>query len=227
MAKYAHSVTDRFLRYVTIDTQSSHSSRSFPSTEKQKNLGRLLVQELHEIGIADAHLDEFGYVYGTVPSNTPKKVPVICFCAHMDTSPDVTGTGVKPQIVRNYQGGDIVLPGDPTQVIRAADNPALRDQIGNDIITTDGTTLLGADNKAGVAEIMDAVTILVANPQIKHGTLKILFTPDEEIGRGVDNVDIKKLGADFGYTVDGETAGSLEDETFSADKATLTLHGVS
>jgi len=227
MAKYAHSVTDRFLRYVTIDTQSSHTSRSFPSTEKQKNLGRLLVQELHEIGIADAHLDEFGYVYGTVPSNTPKKVPVICFCAHMDTSPDVTGQDVKPQIVRNYQGGDIVLPGDRTQVIRVADHPALRDQIGHDIITTDGTTLLGADNKAGVAEIMDAVTILVNNPTIKHGTLKILFTPDEEVGHGVDHVNLKKLGADFGYTMDGESAGNLEDETFSADKATITIRGVS
>ena len=227
MAKYAHSVTDRFLRYVTIDTQSSHTSRSFPSTEKQKDLGRLLVQELHEIGIADAHLDEFGYVYATMPSNTPKKVPVICFCAHMDTSPDVTGKDVKPQVVRNYRGGDIVLPGDRTQVIRVADHSALRDQIGHDIITTDGTTLLGADNKAGVAEIMDAVTILVNNPTIKHGPLKILFTPDEEVGHGVDRVDLKKLGAEFGYTMDGESAGNLEDETFSADKATITIRGVS
>jgi len=227
MPKYAHSVTDRFLRYVTIDTQSSHTSTTFPSTEKQKDLGRLLVQELHEIGIADAHLDEFGYVYATVPSNTSKNVPVICFCAHMDTSPDVSGKDVKPQVVRNYQGGDIVLPGDRTQVIRAADHPALRDQIGHDIITTDGTTLLGADNKAGVAEIMDAVNILVNNRDIRHGTLKILFTPDEEVGHGVDRVDLKKLGADFGYTMDGESAGNLEDETFSADKATMTIRGVS
>jgi len=227
MPKYAHSVTDRFLRYVTIDTQSSHTSTTFPSTEKQKDLGRLLVQELHEIGIADAYLDEFGYVYATVPSNTSKNVPVICFCAHMDTSPDVSGKDVKPQVVRNYQGGDIVLPGDRTQVIRAADHPALRDQIGHDIITTDGTTLLGADNKAGVAEIMDAVNILVNNRDIRHGTLKILFTPDEEVGHGVDRVDLKKLGADFGYTMDGESAGNLEDETFSADKATMTIRGVS
>ena len=223
----SHTVTERFLRYVTIDTQSSPTSESYPSTEKQKDLGRLLVQELHAIGLSDAQLDEFGIVYATLPANTAKAVPVICLCAHMDTSPDVTGKDVKPQLVRNYQGEDIVLPGDPTQVIRAAEHPALQQQIGNDIITTDGTTLLGADNKAGIAEIMDAVTILLANPQIKHGTLKILFTPDEEIGRGVDNVDLKKLGADFGYTVDGETAGSLEDETFSADKATLTLRGVS
>src|SRR5215813_1300288 len=161
MAKFTHTVSERFLRYVKIDTQSSHTSTTFPSTEKQKNLGRLLVKELREIGIADAHLDEFGYVYATVPSNTSKTVPVICFCAHMDTSPDVTGKDVKPQVVRDYRGGDIVLPGDRGQVIRAADHPALKDQIGNDIITTDGTTLLGADNKAGVAEIMDAVSILV------------------------------------------------------------------
>jgi tripeptide aminopeptidase len=224
---FTHTVTERFLRYVKIDTQSSPTSTTYPSTEKQKDLGRLLVQELREIGVADAHLDDYGYVYATLPANTDKQVPVICFCAHMDTSPDVTGKDVKPQIVRNYQGGDIVLPGDRGQVIRVADNPALQDQIGNDIITTDGTTLLGADNKAGVAEIMDAVNILARNPQIRHGTVKILFTPDEEVGHGVDHVDIKKLGAAFGYTIDGETAGSLEDETFSADKATLTLRGVS
>jgi tripeptide aminopeptidase len=226
MAPYSHSVTDRFLRYVTIDTQSSPSSQTYPSTEKQKDLGRLLAKELRELGIADAHLDEHGYVYGTVPANTDKVVPVICFCAHMDTSPDCSGKDVRPQVLRNYQGGDIVLPADPSQVIRIADHPALKDQIGHDIITTDGTTLLGADNKAGVAEIMDAVAILLKNPQIRHGTLKILFTPDEEVGRGVEHVDLKKLGAEFGYTMDGETAGNLEDETFSADKATITLRGV-
>jgi tripeptide aminopeptidase len=227
MTKFSHTVTERFLRYVVIDTQSSHTSTTFPSTEKQKDLGRRLVQELREIGIADAHLDEFGYVYATLPANTEKRVPIICFCAHMDTSPDVTGRNVKPQIVRNYQGGDITLPGDTSQVIRVADNLALKDQIGNDIITSDGTTLLGADNKAGIAEIMDAVNILVNSPQIKHGVLKILFTPDEEVGHGVDHVDIQKLGAEFGYTIDGESAGNLEDETFSADKATLTIRGVS
>jgi tripeptide aminopeptidase len=214
MAKYSHSVTERFLRYVKIDTQSSHTTTGFPSTEKQKDVGRLLVQELREIGIADADLDEFGYVYATVPANTSKNVPVICFCAHMDTSPDVTGKDVKPQIVRNYQGGDISLPADPTQIIRVADNPALMDQIGHDIITSDGTTLLGADNKAGIAEIMDAVNIPMTNPIIKHGTLRILFTPYEEVGHGVDHVDIEKLGADFGYTMDGESASNLEDETF-------------
>ena len=224
---FSYTVAERFLRYVVIDTQSAHNPTTFPSTEKQKDLGRLLVKELRAVGVDDAHLDPFGYVYATVPANTDKQVPVICFCAHMDTSPDCSGKGVKPQIVRNYQGGDIVLPGDPGQVIRVADNPALQDQIGNDIVTSDGTTLLGADNKAGIAEIMDAVTILNRDRSIRHGTLKILFTPDEEIGHGVDHVDLHKLGADVAYTIDGETAGNLEDETFSADGAVLTVRGVS
>jgi tripeptide aminopeptidase len=224
---FSHTVTERFLRYVTIDTQSDPESPSSPSTEKQKDLGRVLAAELRQMGVEDAHLDDYGYVYGTIPANTTKKVPVICFCSHMDTSPDVTGKNVKPQVVKNYRGGDITLPGDTSQVIRFAEHPALKDQIGNDIITTDGTTLLGADNKAGVAEIMDAAHFFINNPDVKHGTIKILFTPDEEIGRGVDNVDIKKLGAEFGYTMDGESAGSVEDETFSADGATITINGVS
>jgi tripeptide aminopeptidase len=220
-------VTERFLRYVVIDTQSDPASPTCPSTEKQKDLGRLLARELQAMGLSDAHLDEHGYVYATIPANTDKRVPVICFCSHMDTSPDCTGKNVKPQIVRQYRGGDIVLPADPSQIIRVADHPALADQIGNDIITTDGTTLLGADNKAGVAEIMDAAQVLIRIPQIKHGTIKILFTPDEEIGRGVDKVDLKKLGAEFAYTIDGETAGNIEDETFSADGVTITIEGVS
>jgi tripeptide aminopeptidase len=224
---FSHTVLDRFLRYVRIDTQSDASSLTCPSTEKQKDLGRLLAQELRDLGLKDAHMDEHGYVYGTLPANTGKTVPVICFCSHMDTSPDCTGKNVKPQIVRNYQGGDIVLPADPKQIIRAAEHPALAEQIGNDIVTTDGTTLLGADNKAGVAEIMDAVQVLLANPQISHGTIKILFTPDEEIGRGADKVDLTKLGAAFGYTIDGESVGHLEDETFSADGVTITIQGVS
>ncbi|MEY9885575.1 peptidase T [Bradyrhizobium sp. USDA 329] len=224
---FSHTVTERFLRYVTIDTQSDPESPSSPSTEKQKDLGRVLAAELKAMGVEDAHLDDYGYVYGTIPANTDKKVPVICFCSHMDTSPDVTGKDVKPQTVKNYRGGDIVLPGDTSQVIRFAEHPALKNQIGNDIITTDGTTLLGADNKAGVAEIMDAAHFFLNNPDVKHGTIKILFTPDEEIGRGVDNVDLKKLGADFGYTMDGESAGCVEDETFSADGATITINGVS
>ncbi|MBO4222525.1 peptidase T [Bradyrhizobium neotropicale] len=224
---FKHTVTERFLRYVVIDTQSDPESPTCPSTEKQKDLGRLLVSELQAMGLSDAHLDQHGYVYATIPATSDKKVPVICFCSHMDTSPDCTGRNVRPQIVKNYRGGDIVLPADPAQVIRAAEHPALSDQIGNDIITTDGTTLLGADNKAGVAEIMDAAHFLVNNPQVKHGTIKILFTPDEEIGRGVDKVDLKKLGADFAYTIDGETAGHIEDETFSADGAAITIEGVS
>lgn len=224
---FNYTVTERFLRYVAIDTQSDPASSSYPSTEKQKDLGRLLVSELQELGIADAHLDPHGYVYATLPANSSKPVPVICFCSHMDTSPDCSGANVKPQIVRNYRGGDIPLRGDPSQIIRAADHPALADQVGNDIITSDGTTLLGADNKAGVAEIMDAVQVLLANPEIRHGAIKILFTPDEEIGRGVDKVDLKKLGADFAYTIDGETAGHIEDETFLADAALITIKGVS
>jgi tripeptide aminopeptidase len=224
---FTHTVTERFLRYVVIDTQSDPSSPTCPSTEKQKDLGRLLVRELQEMGLSDAHLDQHGYVYATIPANTGKAMPVICFCSHMDTSPDCTGKDVNPQIVKNYPGGDIVLPADPAQVIRTADNPALKDQIGNDIITTDGTTLLGADNKAGLAEIMDAAHFLVNNPRIRHGTIKLLFTPDEEIGRGVDKADLNKLGADFAYTIDGETAGNIEDETFSADGVIVTVQGVS
>jgi tripeptide aminopeptidase len=224
---FTHTVTERFLRYVVIDTQSDPASPTCPSTEKQKDLGRLLAAELREIGLSDAHLDNNGYVYATIPANTAKQVPVICFCSHMDTSPDCSGANVRPQVVRNYQGGDIVLPADPSQVIRFAEHPALATQIGHDIITTDGTTLLGADNKAGVAEIMDAAHFLTKNPQIKHGTIKILFTPDEEIGRGVDKADLKKLGAEFAYTIDGESAGQIEDETFSADAAIVTIEGVS
>ncbi|BCH30191.1 peptidase T [Mesorhizobium sp. L-8-10] len=220
------TVLDRFLRYVVIDTQSDAASSTQPSTEKQKNLGRLLVDELLAMGLTDAHLDEHGYVYATLASNVDKQVPVICFCSHMDTAPDFTGKNVKPQVVRGYPGGDITLPGDPLQVIRVAENPALRDQIGNDIVTTDGTTLLGADDKAGIAEIMTAAQFLIDNPDIRHGTIKILFTPDEEIGRGVDKVDLDKLGAQFAYTLDGETAGHIEDETFSADGVEVTIQGV-
>ncbi len=222
----ADTVLDRFLRYLVIDTQSDPRSPSQPSTDKQKTLGRLLVDELLAIGLADAHLDENGYVYATVPANTDKTVPVICWCSHMDTAPDFTGTNVKPQIVRNYQGGDIQLVGDPTRVIRMAEHRELANQIGNDIITTDGTTLLGADDKAGLAEIITAADMLMRDPSIRHGTIKLLLTPDEEIGRGVDKADLGKLGAQFAYTVDGETAGDIEDETFSADGVTIEIAGV-
>lgn len=227
LINYKNTSTERFLRYVQIDTQSDAASTSQPSTEKQKDLSRLLVEELQAMGISDAHLDEFGYVYATIPSNTEKAVPVICFCSHVDTSPDCSGAGVKPIIHKNYQGQDIVLPDDHSQIIKLSEHPDLAHQFGNDIITASGTTLLGADNKAGVAEIMDAAYHLVNNPEIKHGTIKILFTPDEEIGRGTAAVDLEKLGADFGYTIDGETLGSLEDETFSADGVKISIQGVS
>lgn len=222
-----YTVLDRFLRYVQIDTQSDPESSAFPSTDKQKDLGRLLVMELQEMGVSDAHLDEFGYVYATIPATVDTDVPVICFCSHMDTSPDASGKNVKPIIHENYQGQDIVLPDDPKQVLRIADHPHLREQMGNDIVTASGTTLLGADNKAGLAEIMDMAHHFMQHPEIPHGKIRILFTPDEEIGRGVDKVDMEKLGADFGYTVDGEQRGSLEDETFSADGAVISIEGVS
>lgn len=221
------TAADRFLKYVGIDTQSDSSSDTCPSTQKQKDLGRLLVKELLEMGISDAHLDEHGYVYATIPSTSDKKTPVICFCSHIDTSPDCSGRDVKPLIHKNYQGQNLILPDDPAQVICMKDHPDLKHQIGNDIITASGTTLLGADNKAGLAEIMDMANYFITHPEIKHGTIKILFTPDEEIGRGVDKADMQKLGADFGYTVDGETAGSIENETFCADGATITINGVS
>ncbi len=222
------TVTERFLKYVTIDTQSDPSSSAIPSTEKQKNLGKILVSELASLGIDDASLDEYGYVYATIPSNTQKaNVPVICFCSHIDTAPDCSGNGVKPIIHKNYRGSDIILPDDETQIVRLTEHPDLKNQIVNDIITASGTTLLGADNKAGLAEIMDACYQLIAHPEIKHGAIKILFTPDEEIGRGVDKADIDKIGAYAAYTMDGESAGNLENETFSADGARLTINGVS
>lgn len=224
-SKYNHTVTERFIRYAKIDTQSDPNSPTCPSTMKQKNLGKLLVEELHAMGISDAELDEHGYVYATIPSNTTKQVPVICFCSHMDTSPDCSGENVNPVIHAKYNGQDLILPNDKTQIIKFAEHPALAAQIGNDIITTDGTTLLGADNKAGVAEIMDAANYLISHPEVKHGKIRILFTPDEEIGRGTDKVDMKKLAADFGYTMDGETVGHIENETFSADGVTLKIFG--
>jgi len=226
-SNYPFTVAERFIRYAKIDTQSDPESPTCPSTEKQKNLSRLLVEELKAMGIKDMELDEHGYVYATIESNTEKAVPVICFCSHVDTAPDCTGTNVKPQVHNNYKGQDLVLPGDTSQVIKVSEHPELKNQIGNDIITTDGTTLLGADDKAGVAEIMDAAHYLMTHPEIKHGKIRILFTPDEEIGRGADKADIKKLGADVGYTLDGGTLGTLENETFSADGVTLKIKGFS
>lgn len=221
------SISQRFIRYVKIDTQSDSNSETIPSTEKQKDLQRVLVDELLKMGIKDARLDDLGYVYATIPSTSAKKIPVICFCSHVDTSPDCSGKNVKPIIHYNYNGEDLILPDDENVVIKLENHPDLKAQIGNDIITASGTTLLGADNKAGVAAIMQAAQYFIENPDFEHGEIKILFTPDEEIGRGVDHVDLKKLNADFGYTIDGETLGSIEDETFSADGAILEINGVS
>jgi len=222
------SVLNRFLSYVQVDTQSDPHSTSFPSTEKQRDLSNQLVVELQELGIEDAHLDEHGYVYATIPANTNKEnVPVICFCSHVDTSPDVTGANVEPIVHQKWNGSDIVLPDDNDQVIRMSEHPDLKNQIGNDIVTASGTTLLGADNKAGVAEIMAAAEYLMGDPRVKHGVIKILFTPDEEVGRGTEKVNLVKLGADYGYTVDGEAVGTMEDETFSADGVKITIYGVS
>ena len=227
---FTHTVTERFLRYVVIDTQSDPTSPTCPSTEKQKNLGRLLAAELQAMGIADAHLDEHGYVYATIPANTDKTGPgdlLLLAYGHFARLYRCERQAAAREELSAAATSCCCRPDPGHQVIRAADHPALADQIGNDIITTDGTTLLGADNKAGLAEIMDAAQFLIENPHIKHGTIKILFTPDEEIGRGVDKVDLKKLGAAFAYTMDGESAGHIEDETFSADGATITIEGVS
>lgn len=222
---YKFTYLDRFLDYVKIDTQSDDDAPGFPTTLKQLDLSRKLVEELKEIGLSDAVMDENGYVMATLPSNTTKKVPVVAFIAHVDTSPAVTGANVNPVIHKNYQGGDIVLPNDKTKVIEAALNPELKDMIGHDIITTDGTTLLGADDKAGIAEIMDAMNYLVKHPEIKHGTIKVCFTPDEEVGRGTEKINLKALGAEYGYTIDGSTRGEVETETFSADAVVITFNG--
>ncbi len=219
------TVVDRFLTYVTFDTQSSEDSERYPSTEKQKKLGALLVEELLAMGLS-AQMDEYGYVTATLPGNTENDVPVIALIAHMDTSPDVSGEHVKAQIHKNYQGGNIELRGDPSVVIAEAENPSLTDKRGNDIITSDGTTLLGADNKAGIAEIFDAIHYLLVHPEIERGEIKIAVTPDEEIGRGTKYFDVEKFGADFAYTIDGESAGEIDNETFCADSVTMILKGV-
>lgn len=220
------ALAERFMRYVQIDTQSDPESTSSPTTEKQKNLSRILAEELKQMGIADAHMDDYGYVYGRLLANSSKQVDTIAFCAHVDTAPDCSGTGVKPILHKNYDGKDIVLPDDTSQVLRLADSPYLEKHIGKDIITASGTTLLGADDKSGVAVIMGAVEYLLAHPEIKHGDVRIIFTPDEEVGRGTAHIDMEKVNAKAGYTLDGGEAGSLEDETFSADSATIILHGV-
>jgi len=223
---YSFTAAERFLRYVQIDTQSDPHASSFPSNTKQLDLSRLLVQELQAMGVADAAMDEWGYVMATIPATSPKNFPVICFCAHVDTAPDCPGANVKPIVHRNYQGQDLILPDDPSQVIRMSDYPYLAEKLGEDIITASGTTLLGADDKAGVAIIMDFANFLIASPSIEHGPVRLLFTPDEEVGRGTEKLDLKKLAADFGYTLDGGDLGSLEDETFSANAVRITFHGI-
>jgi tripeptide aminopeptidase len=220
------SAVERFLRYVTFDTQSDENSETYPSTAKQLDLLRHLVDELRAIGLSDAEIDEHGYVMATIPATTQKKdVPVIGFIAHVDTSPEMSGAGVKPLIHRNYQGQDIVLPDDPGAVLRPSELPYLEERIGDDIITASGTTLLGADNKAGVAEIMAAAEYLMAHPEIPHGTIRVGFTPDEEVGAGTKYFDVPKFGAKYAYTMDGGARGEIESESFSADAMTLTFVG--
>ena len=221
-----NTLLDRFLRYVKIDTMAVEGSPTYPSSPGQLELGKVLTVELLELGLKDAVQDEHGIIMATIPATTKKSVPVIAFFAHQDTSPETTGKNVKPVIHKNYQGGDIVLPGAKSKVIRVADNPDLSRCIAKTVITTDGTTLLGSDNKSGVAVIMDFARHLLAHPEIEHGTVRICFTCDEEIGHGVDHVDIRKLGAVVGYTLDGMGEGEIEGETFSADKATVTIAGV-
>jgi tripeptide aminopeptidase len=223
--KYKFICVEKFLRYVKYDTQSDEESTAFPSSAKQKILSADLAKELKGMGLKDAQMDENGYVIATLPSNTEKKIPVIAFIAHVDTSPAVSGENVNPIIHKNYRGGDIKLPNDPHQVIKASENPDLKNMLGYDIITTDGTTLLGADNKAGVAEIMDATNYFLSHPEVKHGEIKVCFTPDEEVGRGTEKINLPKLGAHYGYTVDGSSRGEVESETFSADGVVIKFHG--
>jgi len=217
-------ILDRFLRYVSIDTQSDEESESQPSAAKELNLLRLLRDELEAMGVA-ASLDEYGYVMATIPSNISKKVPAVGFIAHVDTSPDAPGDGVKPQVIKDYDGGDIALSGVSGLYLKPSEFPEMLHYVGKTLITTDGTTLLGADDKAGIAEIMDAVQYILAHPEIKHGDIKVGFTPDEEIGRGVVKFDVKKFGADFAYTMDGDEVGGLEYENFNAASAHVRIQG--
>ena len=225
---YVHTVAERFMEYAKIDTEADPASDTFPSSMKQKDLGEVLVKELKVIGIDDAEMDEWGYVYATIPSNSTKtNVPTICFCSHMDTAPDCSGKDVKPILHKNYDGSPITLPDDNSQVITTDQHPYLKEKIGDDVITASGLTLLGADDKAGVACIMDFANFMMNNPGFDHGKIRILFTPDEEIGRGVDHIDMDRLAADFGYTLDGGVLGSIEDESFSADAVEVVFHGIS
>jgi tripeptide aminopeptidase len=228
MKDYNYTVENRFIKYVKIDTTADPLSETFPSSMKQKDLARVLVTELNEIGVANVELDEWGYVFGTIPSNSPKSnIPTICFCSHMDTAPDCSGTNVKPIVHRNYDGNPITLPDDSAQIITTDKHKYLKEKIGDDLITASGLTLLGADDKAGVACIMDFTHYCMTNPDYIHGEIRILFTPDEEVGRGVDHLDMSKVNADYGYTLDGGNLGSIEDESFSANAVTITINGIS
>lgn len=225
---YQYSVESRFIKYAQIDTTADPNSETFPSSLKQKDLAKVLFQELVELGLEDIEMDEWGYVFATIPSNSEKQnIPTICLCSHMDTAPDCSGTGVKPIVHRNYDGNSIVLPDDNTQIITTERHSYLKTKIGDDIITASGTTLLGADDKAGIAIIMDFTQFLIQHPEVKHGKVRILFTPDEEVGRGVDKLDMSKVNADFGYTLDGGQLGDIEDETFSADAMKFVFNGIS
>ncbi len=222
-----YNVAERFMRYVQIDTASDPSAITFPSSAKQRHLAQKLYDELLEIGIDDVQIDEWSYVIGTIRANVSHAAPTICFCSHIDTAPDCSGTNVKPILHQNYSGEPIILPDDPTQVLSTKEHPYLLQKIGDDIITASGHTLLGADDKAGVAIIMELAAYLTNHPEIPHGDIRILFTPDEEVGRGVERLDMEKLNADFGYTLDGGPLGDIEDETFSADGASVTFFGIS
>ena len=226
-ATWTTSVLERFLRYVVIDTQSDENSTTYPSTDKQFDLLRLLVEELQAIGLKDVALDDHGYVFATIPATSPKPaVPIVGFIAHVDTSPEMSGKDVRPLVHRNYQGEDLILPDDPSSVLRLEDNPSLAEQIGHDIVTASGTTLLGADNKAGVAEIVAAAEYLMSHPEIPHGPIRIGFTPDEEVGAGTRYFDVTRFGATYAYTMDGGSRGELEAESFSADAMTFAFRGL-
>lgn len=227
MATINHQrLLERFIRYVQVDTTAGDVTKAVPSSPGQLVLGKIMVEELKAIGLKDAEQDQFGIVMATVPATVDRPTPVVALCSHLDTSPETSGTGIKPQVVRNYPGGDLVLPGNPSKVIRTADNPELRALVGKTIITTDGTTLLGSDDKSGVAVIVETAATLMEHPEIPHGPIRICLTCDEEVGHGVDHVDLAKLGATVCYTLDGGGTNEIDVETFSADMATITVHGV-
>jgi len=226
MTVNAERLLDRFLRYVAIDSTADPNSKTYPSSPGQLAMGRLLVDELRQLGVQDVEQDQHGMVWGTVPATVDYVTPVIAFNAHVDTSPETTGANVRPQVIRNYAGGDIVLPGDTSKIIRTAESPELLQLLGKTLVTTDGTTLLGSDDKSGVATIVEAAAYLLEHPELRHGPIRILFTCDEEVGHGVDHVDLNKLGARAAYTLDGAGADDIDVETFSADGATVTVHGI-